>query len=97
MTIVTSLGALRVRADTLRRGDLVEVRSAGEILHTLDQRGALEALPFMPEMVAYCGRRFIVERRTEKVCDAIQYSGVVGSATAFFSMTVRCAERQGRH
>jgi hypothetical protein len=65
----------------------VEVPSAGEILRTLDERGALEALPFIPEMVAYCGRRFIVERRTEKMCDTIQYTGVVGSATAFFSMT----------
>jgi hypothetical protein len=54
---------------------MVEVRSAAEILTTLDEQGALEALPFMPEMVAYCGGRFAVDRRTEKVCDTIQYGG----------------------
>ena len=61
-----------MRADQLRRGDIVEVRSAGEILGTLDEQGALEGLPFMPEMLAYCGRRFAVARRTEKVCDTIR-------------------------
>jgi hypothetical protein len=55
----------------LRRGDVVEVRSAREILDTLDEDGMLEAVPFMPEMVPYCGRRFTVERRTEKLCDTI--------------------------
>jgi hypothetical protein len=59
-------------ADQLRRGDIVEVRSAEEILATLDEHGALDALPFMPEMVAYCGRRFSVIGRTEKVCDTIK-------------------------
>ena len=55
----------------LQRGDLVEVRSAAEILRTLDGEGALDAMPFMPEMVAYCGRRFRVDRRAEKLCDTI--------------------------
>lgn len=48
------------------------MRSPGEILDTLDARGSLEALPFMPEMVTLCGRRFVVERRAEKVCDTIR-------------------------
>jgi hypothetical protein len=61
--------------DGLRKGELVEVRRAGEIFRTLDQRGALDALPFMPEMVTSCGRRFVVERRAEKVCDTIEYLG----------------------
>lgn len=55
----------------LRRGDLVEVRSATEILATLDERGRLHELPFMAEMVPFCGQRFIVERRADKVCDTI--------------------------
>ncbi len=54
-----------------RKGDLVEVRSAAEILRTLDAQGALDAMPFMPEMIPYCGRRFTVDRRAEKVCDTI--------------------------
>ena len=49
--------------DTLRRGDLVEVKSPGEVLATLDERGALEDLPFMPEMAALCDRRFVVDGR----------------------------------
>lgn len=55
----------------LRRGDTVVVRSAAEILATLDDRGTLDGLPFMPEMVAYCGRRFTVDGRAAKLCDTI--------------------------
>jgi hypothetical protein len=58
----------------LRRGDVVEVRSASEILATLDSRGMLEGLPFMPEMVGLCGQRFVVERRAEKICDTLHAS-----------------------
>jgi hypothetical protein len=61
-----------VAQGALGRGDLVEVKSASEILGTLDERGTLDALPFMPEMVAHCGRRFTVAYRTEKICDTIQ-------------------------
>jgi hypothetical protein len=53
----------------------VEVRSPAEILATLDENGALADLPFMPEMARYCGGRFAVERRAEKVCDTIHYTG----------------------
>ncbi len=53
----------------------MEVRSAAEILGTLDAGGALEALPFMPEMVAFCGRRLRVDKRADKVCDTIHYWG----------------------
>lgn len=62
-------------SDAMRRGDLVEVRSPAEILATLDERGALADLPFMAEMAAFCGRRFVVERRAEKICDTIKYTG----------------------
>jgi hypothetical protein len=57
----------------LRVGELVEVRSAEEILATLDARGAHEALPFMPEMLRFCGRQFRVYRRAEKACDTIDW------------------------
>ncbi len=63
------------RDDALRRGDLVEVRGPSEILETLDERGTLENLPFMPEMARFCGRRFLVDRRAERVCDTVHYSG----------------------
>lgn len=57
--------------DHFRPGDVVYVRQPGEILATLDRSGALEAVPFMPEMLAYAGRRLTVSRRVEKVCDTI--------------------------
>jgi hypothetical protein len=60
-----------MREGALRRGDTVEVRSPSEILATLDEQGALGAMPFMPEMVAYCGRRFTVSARADKICDTI--------------------------
>jgi hypothetical protein len=58
---------LRVHA-----GDWVEVRSAEEILATLDTRGHLDALPFMPEMLQYCGKKFRVFKSAHKTCDTIE-------------------------
>lgn len=55
----------------LRVGDWVEVRSKSEILATLDRDGRLEGMPFMPEMFAFCGKRFRVYRRAHKSCDTV--------------------------
>ena len=44
-------------------GDVVEVKSAEEILAELDERGELDSLPFMPEMLQFCGQRFVVDVR----------------------------------
>lgn len=52
----------------LRPGDLVEVKSPAEIGETLDHAGAMQQLPFMKEMVDYCGKRFRVSQRALKVC-----------------------------
>jgi hypothetical protein len=60
----------------LRVGDLVEVRSAQEILATLDQNGELENLPFMPEMLQFCGQRLTVHKVAHKLCDTISASGM---------------------
>ncbi|HWG57920.1 MAG TPA: hypothetical protein VN661_02620 [Candidatus Acidoferrales bacterium] len=60
--------ARRLRFFPFLPGDLAEVRSAEEILSTLDGEGRLEGAPFMPEMLAYCGRRFEVLRRADKTC-----------------------------
>src|SRR3977135_4355700 len=49
-------------------GDLVEVRSPNEILHSLDVEGTLDHLPFMPEMIEFCGKRFKVSKRVVKIC-----------------------------
>jgi hypothetical protein len=46
----------------------VEVKAPDEILQTLDADGTLDQLPFMPEMVKFCGKRFHVSRRVVKTC-----------------------------
>src|SRR5437879_2858575 len=55
----------------LRVGDEVEVRSEQEIFATLDEQGALDGMPFMPEMLEYCGKRFRVAKRADKTCNTI--------------------------
>jgi hypothetical protein len=49
----------------------VEVRSREEILRSLDERGRLQGLPFMPQMLQYCGQRFRVYKRAHKTCDTV--------------------------
>lgn len=52
-----------------RAGDFVEVCSKEEILATLDERGCVDRLPFMPEMFQFCGRRFRVRAVAHKTCE----------------------------
>lgn len=54
----------------LRPGDLVEVKTPDEILQTLDAEGAVDRLPFMPEMIDFCGRRFRISKRVVKTCSS---------------------------
>lgn len=55
----------------LRAGDWIEVRSKEEILRSLDKKGQLEGLPFMPQMFQFCGQRFQVYKRAHKTCDTV--------------------------
>ena len=64
----------------LRPGDLVQVIPPDKILATLDVNGTMDGLPFMPEMIAYCGQRHQIERRAITAC----YYGP-GSRRAFHS------------
>lgn len=52
----------------LRPGDLVRVRSAREILDTLDDEGTVGGIPFMPEMIRHVDGHFRVSKRIEKIC-----------------------------
>jgi hypothetical protein len=74
----------------LRVGDVVEVRSAVEILATLDQNGELDSLPFMPEMLAYCGQRLTVYKVAHKTCDTQTGTGMRRMANAVHLTGVRC-------
>jgi hypothetical protein len=57
-------------------GELVAVRSFDEIRQTLDDRGTLNGLIFMPEMLAACGREFRVFRRVDKLHDWLGRTGL---------------------
>jgi hypothetical protein len=74
----------------LRPGEVVEVRSLPEILATLDERGCLEGMPFMPEMAIYCGHRFPVHRRVEKVWEYAHGTGLRRVHRAVLLKTLRC-------
>jgi hypothetical protein len=65
------MSAVDPRPRALRVGDVVEIRSEREILATLDDQGALDGMPFMPEMLEYCGQRFRVDKRADKTCNTI--------------------------
>ncbi len=73
-----------------RAGDLVEVRSKEEILATLDQHGCADAMPFMPEMLQYCGQRFRVRAVAHKTCDTIRNSGGRRLNSAVHLTDLRC-------
>ena len=72
-------------------GDIVEVRSAAEILATLDKNAALDGMPFMPEMAAHVGRRYKVSRRVDKICDTIAATGCRRLHATVYLEDLRCS------
>jgi hypothetical protein len=74
----------------LLAGELVEVRSQEEILATLDENGRLNAMPFMPEMLQYCGKQFRVYKVAHKTCDNIQPWNMRTVKDAVHLTGVRC-------
>ncbi len=73
-----------------RAGDLVEVRSKEEIFATLDENGELQSLPFMPEMLRFCGQRFEVFASAHKTCDTINQTGCRRMNTTVHLKELRC-------
>jgi hypothetical protein len=76
--------------DELRAGDWIEVRRVDEILGTLDEAGKHEGMPFMPEMLRFCGRRFRVVARASKVCDTSHLTGSRRIPGTVFLEGTRC-------
>jgi hypothetical protein len=74
----------------LRPGEWVEVLSQAEILATLRHDGTLDGLPFMPEMLAHCGRRYQVFRRADKTCDTVTWTGLRRMERTVHLTTLRC-------
>jgi hypothetical protein len=73
-----------------RCGDLVEVRSKEEILATLDEHSMLDGLPFMPQMLSFCGRRLRVRKSAHKLCDTVNATGGRRMVDAVFLEDTRC-------
>lgn len=87
---MTTVGAEVPRVLGLRVGDLVEVRSPAEIRATLDENGELDGLPFMPEMLMFCGRRLTVHKVAHKSCDNIGWTGLRRMTDAVHLTESRC-------
>ena len=72
-------------------GDKVRVRSVEQILATLDGDGCIDALPFMPEMLKYCGTEMEIYRSAHKTCDSVNKQGDTREmANAFHLVGARC-------
>lgn len=69
----------------------MEVRSADEILATLDEKGELDNLPFMPEMLQFCGKQLTVHKVAHKLCDTISASGLRWMNNAVHLTGARCS------
>lgn len=74
----------------LRSGDWVEVRSKEEILAMLDEHGCYQGMPFMPEMLRYCGTKLRVWKRGEKACDVINKTTARRVRSAVHLEALRC-------
>ena len=49
----------------LQAGEWVQVKSLDEIYQTLDEKGKLKGLFFMPEMEKFCGKKFKIFKKVE--------------------------------
>jgi hypothetical protein len=81
---------LASRSRPLRAGETVQIKSASEILATLDDEGKLDGLPFMPEMLEYCGQTLTVYKRADRTCDTIFFDGQRRMHDAVFLTGLRC-------
>ncbi len=74
----------------LKVGDWVAVRSACEILATLDESACLDELPFMPQMLQHCGKKLRVAKLAHKMCDTVHGTGARKMNDAVFLGDLRC-------
>jgi hypothetical protein len=72
-----------------KKGDVVEVLPWNELIHTLDASGTIDSLPFMPEMLRYCGKRLIITKRLERTCEDIE-GGMRRIRNVVFLNDLRC-------
>lgn len=75
----------------IKAGEWVEVLSPREILATLDQEGALDGVPFQPEMLTYCGQRFRVSATAHRTCDSLYWGAGRDIPDAVYLDEPRCS------
>lgn len=76
------------KGHAFRPGQTVWVRGLKDILGTLDGEGKLDGLPFMPEMLPFCGRSFRVVCRPNRTC--VEGAGICEFDDAIFLEGLRC-------
>lgn len=79
------------RSLNLKVGELVQVRPLAEIMSTLDEKGRLDGLPFMPEMLQFSGKQLRVYKRAHKACDTIAWSGLRKMENTVHLEVLRCS------
>jgi len=57
------------KVSRFRTGDFVQIKTREQILASLDEKGCIDGMPFMPEMLKYCGMKFKVHKQAHKTCD----------------------------
>jgi hypothetical protein len=71
----------------------IRVKSPKEIFKTLDENGCKDNLPFMPEMLQYCGKEFIISCKVEKTCvdNPTMYMAEFINNDVYFLNDLRCS------
>jgi hypothetical protein len=62
-----SMKDMKAEILNLNQGEWVQVRSLDKIFATLDEKGNYRGLFFMPEMAKFCGKKFKVFKKVEKI------------------------------
>lgn len=73
-----------------RPGQLVRIRSLEQISMTLDRGGAVDGLPFMPEMAAFCHQTHRVIARVDKTCVEGQGLSTFSNTNVYILDGLRC-------
>jgi hypothetical protein len=71
------------------QGEEVDVLPWQKLIRTLDMNGTLGSLPFMPEMLPYCGKRLKITKRLERTCEEIE-RGMRRISNVVFLDDLRC-------
>lgn len=74
----------------LRAGDVVEVLPVEQILATLGPDAAIDRMPFMPEMLKHCGRRYRISKVAHKTCDTAYKTGARWVDDCYHLEDLRC-------